>query len=260
MLIYQYNFCPAVACLIFRLLGAVITSSGALLGKPDSAGGGNLWPTVPVPCRDDLAVVAQQHFNKTGWAVEIGVHQGRFAAKNLQHWRGRYYMIDAWAFNPDGSPDCWDCSENMRIAKARVRFAGGRARVIRAFSLEAAKQFANQSFDWIYLDALHTYEAVSADLAAWYPKLRHGGLFSGDDYSDMHDTPLMAALRYQQAVARIAQPIEGHTSEDIARIPSKERWGTIRAVNRFARRHGHQLFVTWLSDCYAFPAWYMIKA
>ena len=40
-------------------------------------------------------------------------------------------------------------------------------------------------------DALHTYEAVLADLRAWWPRLRRGGLLSGDDYGDERDLSLI---------------------------------------------------------------------
>ena len=37
-------------------------------------------------------------------------------------------------------------------------------------------------FDWIYLDATHTYAEARDDLRTWWPKLRVGGLLSGHDY------------------------------------------------------------------------------
>jgi predicted O-methyltransferase YrrM len=49
-------------------------------------------------------------------------------------------------------------------------------------SLEAAERFENGYFDIIYIDGSHTYEAVKADLNAWWPKLKVGGVLIGDDY------------------------------------------------------------------------------
>jgi len=36
--------------------------------------------------------------------------------------------------------------------------------------------------DFVYIDAEHTYDACKADLHAWYPLIRPGGVISGHDY------------------------------------------------------------------------------
>lgn len=51
-------------------------------------------------------------------------------------------------------------------------------------SVEAARNFADGSLDVVWIDADHSYEAVLADIAAWWPKVRPGGWIGGDDYSE----------------------------------------------------------------------------
>lgn len=55
--------------------------------------------------------------------------------------------------------------------------------LIEEMSVEAAKDFEDGSLDAVYLDGNHRYEFVVADLYAWLPKIRKGGIISGHDYA-----------------------------------------------------------------------------
>jgi len=54
---------------------------------------------------------------------------------------------------------------------------------MRMTSLEAAAECENNSFDFVYIDASHEYEDVKADIKAWLPKVKKGGIIAGDDYN-----------------------------------------------------------------------------
>lgn len=53
---------------------------------------------------------------------------------------------------------------------------------IEKMSADASKDFDDESIDFIYIDALHTYEACKSDLLLWLPKLKKGGVIAGHDY------------------------------------------------------------------------------
>src|SRR3990167_9310002 len=53
---------------------------------------------------------------------------------------------------------------------------------IKKTSVEAAKDFPDGSLDAVYIDAEHDEENVRADIRAWRPKIKPGGILSGHDW------------------------------------------------------------------------------
>lgn len=58
-----------------------------------------------------------------------------------------------------------------------------RCHILRLPSSEAAAQIENASIDMVFIDAIHTYDAVRQDIATWLPKVRPGGILGGHDYA-----------------------------------------------------------------------------
>ena len=55
-------------------------------------------------------------------------------------------------------------------------------KVIRNYSVSAVRDMADLFVTITYIDAAHHYIAVWDDLLAWWPKVKHGGVFAGHDY------------------------------------------------------------------------------
>lgn len=68
-----------------------------------------------------------------------------------------------------------------RVSRRLAPF-GERFELVRAESVQAAARIPNESLDFVYLDADHRYDAVLADLGAWFSKVREGGVIAGHDY------------------------------------------------------------------------------
>jgi predicted O-methyltransferase YrrM len=65
-------------------------------------------------------------------------------------------------------------------------------RPLRMTSLEAAAQYEDESIDFLMLDGSHETEDVIADIKAFLPKMKNGGVMTGDDVWE-GTGPLIAA-------------------------------------------------------------------
>lgn len=54
---------------------------------------------------------------------------------------------------------------------------------IREDSAKAANLYDDNSLDFVFLDADHSYKSVKRDVTAWLPKVKPGGILAGDDYN-----------------------------------------------------------------------------
>lgn len=54
---------------------------------------------------------------------------------------------------------------------------------IRGDSISVSKQYEDDSLDFVFVDANHSYESVKKDIEAWMPKVKKGGILSGHDYA-----------------------------------------------------------------------------
>lgn len=123
--------------------------------------------------------------------AEIGVWKGEFSRRLVEVARPReLHLIDPWAFQPEFPTRLYGGGEARSQADMDAIFEGVAAdlganpavRIHRRYSRDAAAAFPDDYFDWIYVDGNHSYEAVREDLVLFFPKVKPGGLITGDDY------------------------------------------------------------------------------
>lgn len=117
--------------------------------------------------------------------AEIGVERAKYSEVLLrENTLLHLTCVDAW--QPyEGYRDHVSASKLNRFydeAQQRLEPWKNRVTVVRAFSVDAAAQIPDRSLDFVYLDAAHDFASVAADLRAWAPKVRVGGIVAGHDY------------------------------------------------------------------------------
>lgn len=123
--------------------------------------------------------------------AEIGVWRGGFSAEMCKALPGlRLRCVDAWGTDPSYHEAkkhiaSWD---KLR-AEAEHRLRPFGCLIDARPSLQAAPDVPNGSLDFVYIDGNHSREAVYADLAAWAPKVRVGGIVAGHDYREFPGRP-----------------------------------------------------------------------
>jgi predicted O-methyltransferase YrrM len=127
--------------------------------------------------RNSLAILFFELGYKVG--AEIGVLYGVNSEVLLKANQGlKLFCVDPWI--PYG---------NRKINIIRKRFrstmkllAPYNVQYIRKMSMDALSDIADNSLDFVYIDANHHYSFVKEDIIEWSKKVRSGGIVSGHDY------------------------------------------------------------------------------
>lgn len=124
-------------------------------------------------------------FNELGFknGAEIGVEEGTYSemlCKAIPELR--LLCVDAWKAYK-GYKDHTDQKKlDGFCATATERLAHYDVTIVRKYSMDAVKDVPDGSLDFVYIDANHTFEACTNDIAEWSKKVRTGGIVSGHDY------------------------------------------------------------------------------
>lgn len=124
--------------------------------------------------------------------VELGVASGETSEYLLRRHSGLFiYMVDNWRCPPHRvNRRAWGQQTYDRgfdNAIYRTKFASTRREVIRKDTVEAANLDRIKEVDVVFVDADHTYEGVLADIRAWWPKVKVGGVMCGHDIDSPRD-------------------------------------------------------------------------
>lgn len=135
--------------------------------------------------------------------VELGSFFGRsvlyLAEKAREADKGlKVYSVDLWLrrfasewmFDPNGKTnEALVLQKHETIFQAfayHVEHSGldEMVRILRVDTTEAASMFPDESCHFVFVDADHSHAKCLADIRAWYPKVRPGGIIAGHDYGE----------------------------------------------------------------------------
>lgn len=148
-------------------------------------------PIRPIETREMIANILEEEKFEVG--AELGVQKGIYAEHNLKIWKSckRYYLVDAWAHqeNYHDAANVNNAVHNEFYQETKRRMApfGNVPQFLRMYTSDAVKEIADNSLDFLYVDARHDYCGTLADLEDYYPKMKSGSIIAGHDYLNSDD-------------------------------------------------------------------------
>jgi hypothetical protein len=130
---------------------------------------------------------------------EIGVYRGEFAAVINEILKpNKLFLIDPFdklvdpisneEYYPNWIEHRTVYSDDGCLSEVHHRLGHGiqnnKVFIDRNLSTNSVKNYEDNFFDFIYIDACHLYESAYWDIVNFFPKLKYGGVMSGHDYVD----------------------------------------------------------------------------
>lgn len=126
--------------------------------------------------------------------AEVGVYKGSMSKNLLKSMPNLFlFMIDRWSeYSESEKIENGNTSMSMRkqssfdvayekVKKIRMKYYR-RSGIINRSSTDASNAFKNKTFDFVFIDADHSYQAVKNDIKSWIDKIKLGGYICGHDY------------------------------------------------------------------------------
>jgi hypothetical protein len=137
----------------------------------------------PIAIREAIREVMAQTLCELGFKVgaEIGVLWGEHAEILCKYNPTlKLYCVDPW-IPYKGYHDYHSFQYEPNYEHALVRLDQYDCELIRKFSLDAAKDFEDNSLDFVYIDGNHDFRHVIDDIDEWSKKVKPGGIIYGHD-------------------------------------------------------------------------------
>ena len=123
-------------------------------------------------------------FVKPRTVAEIGCYQGE-SSEIAAQFSTVLVCVDNWGKGFEGGEGGFD--------KRMKKF--NHINKVKLTSKQASENFPNNLFDLVYIDAMHDFENVIADIKCWLPKVKKGGYIGGHDFDSNHPEVIEAVMK-----------------------------------------------------------------
>lgn len=158
---------------------------------------------IPDASRDDLPQFCLDMGYKVG--AEIGTSKGNFAEK-FGKVGLRLYCIDPWLDYPDysrGDAD-WQNALDKQYNLTKSLLVPWDCMLIRKMSMDALKDFGDETLDFVYIDGNHEFMYCLNDIHEWSKKVKKGGMIAGHDY--------FHAGKHGFEILKVKEAVDAYTS------------------------------------------------
>jgi len=139
---------------------------------------------------------------KTG--AEIGVAAGKYSEVLCQNIPGlKLLCVDPWIRQADDP--IHRKNHNNHYISATKRLKDYDAALVRARSMDAARDVPLESLDFVYIDGNHMFDAIMVDVIEWAKRIKPGGIVSGHDYYNHNNFGIIKAVDTYTEVHKIEQ-------------------------------------------------------
>lgn len=122
-----------------------------------------------------LNELIKENLSKNTVMCEVGSYGG-VSSSLFAYYCKKVYCVDPWLQSYDGRDNIEKIfDETTRQFTNIIK--------IKNFSVKASAFFENNFFDFVYVDADHSYESAIEDIRAWMPKIKLSGAIGGHDYN-----------------------------------------------------------------------------
>lgn len=140
---------------------------------------------MPIEIPNTNRLTLAQMFADLGFTrgAEIGVERGVYSKELLQRIPSlKLYLVDPWKAYRGYREHVSQSKLDGFVEVTKERLQGFNYEIVRKFSIDAVKDFEDNSLDFVYIDANHEFRHTVDDISEWYPKVKMGGILAGHDY------------------------------------------------------------------------------